>query len=124
MTMRSNRIPSLCTRRTQYRIFCNLVCAVGVRRVRGGQEGDDTTIDRLRRTVVEPVNALEPAMQALSMEELRDKTTEFKERLQNGATLDSLLPEVRRCAVESARTPPNLFKQAAFTFSHFFCCNM
>ena len=60
----------------------------------GKKQGDEATIDRLRRTVVDPVNALEPSMQALSMEELHDKTAEFRERLSNGASLDSILPEV------------------------------
>jgi len=45
------------------------------------------------RPVVEAINALEPSMQALSDEELKRKTVEFKERLAQGATLDELLPE-------------------------------
>ncbi len=42
---------------------------------------------------VAAINALEPAMQKLSDEELRHKTVEFKERLKNGETLDDLLVE-------------------------------
>jgi preprotein translocase subunit SecA len=45
------------------------------------------------RPIVEAINALEPSMQALSDEELKRKTVEFKERLAQGATLDELLPE-------------------------------
>ncbi len=42
---------------------------------------------------VEAVNELEPQFQALSDEELRATTTEFRERLSQGETLDDLLPE-------------------------------
>jgi preprotein translocase subunit SecA len=42
---------------------------------------------------VSRINALEPAMQALSDEQLRAKTDEFKGRLAKGETLDDLLPE-------------------------------
>lgn len=49
-------------------------------------------LGRLRKTV-EAINALEPSMQALSDVELRAKTQEFKQRIQAGGTVDSLLPE-------------------------------
>lgn len=39
------------------------------------------------------INSLEPEMKALSDEELSAKTIEFKNRLANGESLDSLLPE-------------------------------
>lgn len=42
---------------------------------------------------VNQINALEPAMQALSDEALRAKTAEFKQRYMNGETLEQLLPE-------------------------------
>jgi preprotein translocase subunit SecA len=42
---------------------------------------------------VSRINALEPAMQALSDEQLRAKTDEFKGRLAKDETLDDLLPE-------------------------------
>ena len=42
---------------------------------------------------VHQINALEPAMQALSDDELRAKTAEFKQRFINGETLDDLMPE-------------------------------
>ena len=54
---------------------------------------------------VQKINALEPSMQALSDRELRSKTDEFRERIKNGETLDSLLPEafavVREAAVRT-----------------------
>ncbi len=45
------------------------------------------------RKVVERINALEPQFEKLSDEALRAKTTEFRERVAAGQTLDSLLPE-------------------------------
>lgn len=44
--------------------------------------------------IVDAVEALEPEIKKLSDSELKDKTREFKKRLQNGeATLDDILPE-------------------------------
>ena len=43
--------------------------------------------------IVDRIESLEPEMQALSDEELRDKTREFKQRLSEGETLDDILPE-------------------------------
>ena len=43
--------------------------------------------------IVDHIEALEPEMQKLSDEELRDKTREYKERYAKGETLDDLLPE-------------------------------
>ena len=43
--------------------------------------------------IVDRINQLEPTFQALSDEELSAKTTEFKERLSRGETLDDILPE-------------------------------
>ena len=45
------------------------------------------------KPLVDQIEALRPTMQALSDEDLRNKTTEFKERLSKGETLDDLLPE-------------------------------
>ncbi len=42
---------------------------------------------------VKEINVLEPAMQALSDEALRAKTEEFKQRFQQGESLEKLLPE-------------------------------
>jgi len=43
--------------------------------------------------LVDHINQLEPDFQSLSDEALRLKTTEFKERLEKGETLDDILPE-------------------------------
>jgi len=54
--------------------------------------GNEREVARLRQTV-EIMNSFEPEMEALSDEQLRAKTDEFKRRLANGETLDDILPE-------------------------------
>jgi preprotein translocase subunit SecA len=49
------------------------------------------------------INALEPAMEALSDDALRGKTEEFRQRLAVGASLDDLLPEAFAVVREGAR---------------------
>ena len=51
---------------------------------------------------VDAVNALEPSIQALSDDELRNQTALFRARLANGETLDSLLPEAFATVREAA----------------------
>ena len=53
--------------------------------------------------MVDKIEALRPAMQKLSDEELRGKTKEFKERLAEGETLDDLLIEAYAVVREAAR---------------------
>ncbi|NNE06167.1 MAG: preprotein translocase subunit SecA [Xanthomonadales bacterium] len=52
--------------------------------------------------LVQQINDLEPAMQALSEEELKAKTAEFRHRLENGESLDNLLPEAFACVREAS----------------------
>ena len=52
--------------------------------------------------IVDRIESLEPEMKALSDEELRGKTREFKERLKEGETLDDLLPEAFAVVREGA----------------------
>ena len=52
--------------------------------------------------IVDKIEALDSDMQALSDEELRAKTTEFKERLAKGETLDDLLVEAFAVVREAA----------------------
>ena len=52
---------------------------------------------------VQQINALEPAMQALSDEALRAKTVEFKQRYASGETLEKLLPEAFAVVREGSR---------------------
>ncbi len=59
-------------------------------------------LKRYGKTVTQ-INALEPAMEALSDEELQAKTPEFKRRLANGESLDSLLPEAFAVCREASK---------------------
>ena len=52
--------------------------------------------------LVDKVESYRDAMKALSDEELRDKTKEFKARLEKGETLDDLLPEAYAVVREAA----------------------
>ncbi|MBB5173786.1 accessory Sec system translocase SecA2 [Texcoconibacillus texcoconensis] len=45
------------------------------------------------RSIVEEINQLEPSMKKLSDDELKNKTNQFQERLENGETLDDLKTE-------------------------------
>ena len=53
---------------------------------------NERLLKRMRKTV-EAVNALEPALATLTDTELAAKTVEFRTRLAQGATVESLLPE-------------------------------
>jgi preprotein translocase subunit SecA len=55
------------------------------------------------RRVVEQINALEPQFEALTDDQLRAKTDEFRQRVASGATLDSLLPEAFAVAREGSK---------------------
>ncbi len=69
----------------------------------------NTSESRLKklRPYVERINALEPAMQAMSDAQLRAQTERFRERLQNGETMDALMCEafaaVREAAVRTVQ---------------------
>ncbi len=52
--------------------------------------------------LVDKIDALRPQMQALTDEQLADKTKEFKERFANGETLDDLLVEAYAVVREAA----------------------
>ncbi|GAA6375303.1 preprotein translocase subunit SecA [Firmicutes bacterium i23-0019-B6] len=52
--------------------------------------------------IVDQIEALDSQMQALSDEELRGKTKEFKQRLNEGETLDDILPEAYATVREAA----------------------
>ncbi len=52
---------------------------------------------------VEKIEALRPSMQALTDEQLKDKTREFRERLAAGETLDDLLVEAFAAVREAAK---------------------
>ena len=52
--------------------------------------------------IVEEIEQLEPKIQALSDDALKAKTDEFKEKLNDGASLDDILPEAFACVREAA----------------------
>jgi preprotein translocase subunit SecA len=63
---------------------------------------NDRELKRLS-LLLDEINALEPAMTAASDEELRAKTPYFREKLQNGASLDDILCEAFAVAREASR---------------------
>jgi preprotein translocase subunit SecA len=63
--------------------------------------GEGKKVRRLAE-LVPMINDLEPAMEALSDEELQHKTVEFRERLDDGETLDDLLIEAYAVVREAA----------------------
>ena len=53
--------------------------------------------------IVDRIDALEPEIQVLSDQELKDKTREFKQRLSDGETLDDILPEAYAVVREAVK---------------------
>jgi len=53
--------------------------------------------------IVEQVNAFESKLEVLSDDQLREKTTEFKQQVASGKTLDALLPEAFAVVREASR---------------------
>src|SRR5207248_8772603 len=60
------------------------------------------------RPIVGDVNAFEASIQALTDEQLRAKTAEFRGRLAQGTTLDELLPEAFAVVREAGRRVLNM----------------
>ncbi len=58
--------------------------------------------------IVDKIEGYRPAMQALSDEELRGKTAEFKKRFEDGETLDDLLPEAYAVVREAGKRVLNM----------------
>lgn len=65
-------------------------------------DGNEREIARLRRRV-HRINELEPVIEALSDEDLRGKTGEFRQRLANGEKLDNLLIEAFAVVREASK---------------------
>ena len=55
------------------------------------------------KPLVEQINALEPGLERLSDDDLRNKTQEFKGRLEKGERLDELLPEAFAVVREASK---------------------
>ncbi|MEJ6950254.1 preprotein translocase subunit SecA [Natronospora cellulosivora (SeqCode)] len=66
------------------------------------KDGNTKTLEKLQ-PIVDEINSLEPEIQALSDDELKGKTEEFKLRLKEGETLDDLLPEAFAVVREGAQ---------------------
>jgi preprotein translocase subunit SecA len=64
--------------------------------------GEGRTLKRLQGIATQ-VNALEADFEKLTDEELRQETPAFRERLENGATLDELLPEAFAAVREASK---------------------
>ncbi|WP_366654991.1 preprotein translocase subunit SecA [Fodinicurvata sp. EGI_FJ10296] len=63
---------------------------------------NDRVVKSLQKDVAR-INALEPSMEAMSDEALKDQTRLFRERLDKGETLDDLLPEAFATAREASK---------------------
>ncbi|EEW10986.1 preprotein translocase subunit SecA [Vibrio mimicus] len=63
---------------------------------------NDRTLRRLRK-IVKEINSYEPAFEALSDEELKAKTVEFRQRIEQGENLDQLLPEAFATVREASK---------------------
>ena len=63
---------------------------------------NDRLIKQMNKEVMK-INALEPVMEALSDEELKAKTAEFKERLSKEESLSSILPEAFAVVREASK---------------------
>jgi len=68
---------------------------------------NERLIRKMRKTV-EAINALEPSVSALSDEALTGRTAEFRQRLTDGASLDSLLPEAFAVVREAGKRVLNM----------------
>jgi len=68
---------------------------------------NERELKRIAPLVVE-ISSKEPEIQRLSDEELRAKTTEFRQRLEAGATIDDLLPEAFAVVREAGKRTLNM----------------
>ena len=68
---------------------------------------NDRTIKNLRKTVT-LINALEEQYSTLSDEQLKAKTAEFRERFEQGTSLDDLLPEAFATVREASKRVYNM----------------
>lgn len=60
------------------------------------------TVKQLRR-IVRKINEMEPDFEALTNQQLQQKTVEFRERLASGETLDAILPEAFATVREASK---------------------
>src|SRR3989304_2581761 len=67
--------------------------------------GGDPNKREIEKTalIIDEINRQEPQFEALSDQALRAKTGEFRSRLENGETLDELLPEAFAAVREASK---------------------
>jgi|GEM_PF-3200803 len=65
----------------------------------------ERTLKKLKPLVV-AVNALEPSVKALTNDQLRAKTAEFREKLAQGAAVEDILFEAFAVVREASAAPP------------------
>ncbi len=63
---------------------------------------NDRTLKKLRK-IVKQINAMEPTFESLSDADLKAKTVEFRTRIEQGETLDQLLPEAFATVREASK---------------------
>ena len=63
---------------------------------------NDRTLKALRK-IVKQINAMEPQFESLSDQELQAKTAEYRQRLEQGETLEQLLPEAFATVREASK---------------------
>ncbi len=63
---------------------------------------NDRTLRRMRK-IVTKINAMEPALEKLSDDELKAKTAEFRARLEKGDSVETLLPEAFAVVREASK---------------------
>src|SRR5215467_4513961 len=68
---------------------------------------NDREIKKIQPLVVK-INDLEPRISALTDEQLQAKTTEFRQRFENGESLDELLPDVFALVREAGKRVLNM----------------
>src|SRR5699024_2700295 len=76
-----------------------------VKRIFG--DGNQRQLNRIQKTV-DQIEALEPQFESLSDNELTQMTEQFKERYQNGETLDDLLVEAFAVVREASKRVLNM----------------
>jgi preprotein translocase subunit SecA len=65
--------------------------------------GDNTRVVGSLQPTVDRINALEPNFQKLTDKQLKEKTPEFKSRIEGGEPLESILPEAFAAVREAAK---------------------
>ena len=80
--------------------FSNMFITSIVTKIIGSS--NQRTIKRLSK-IVKQINALEPKYEALKDEEFKDLTVQFRNEIEGGATLETILPEVFAAVREAAK---------------------